>query len=118
MSLVRGLSTLRTDKKPRKFASAQEKKEYLAYKQWQDELKASLKPAEKTRPLKVDYSHVRETAVIPSRMETDMAVAAKKEARVYEGERQLLGIAVMHKSVLVPVFDAEHAKDISKMRRG
>ena len=43
---------------------------------------------------------------------------AKKEAKVYNGERKLLGIATMHKSNLVPVFDKESAKDIAKMRRG
>ncbi|MGZ8924364.1 MAG: hypothetical protein ACXW2E_00640 [Nitrososphaeraceae archaeon] len=42
----------------------------------------------------------------------------KKEVRQYNGERTLLGIAVMHKSNLVPVFDEQDAKDISKMRRG
>jgi hypothetical protein len=43
---------------------------------------------------------------------------AKKEAKVYNGERKLLGIATMHKSNLVPVFDKESAEDIAKMRRG
>ena len=43
---------------------------------------------------------------------------AKKEAKVYNGERKLLGIATMHKSNMVPVFDKESAEDIAKMRRG
>lgn len=43
---------------------------------------------------------------------------AKKEAKVYNGKRKLLGIATMHKSNLVPVFDKESAEDIAKMRRG
>jgi hypothetical protein len=119
MSLVRGLTTLRTDRKPRKFSSAREKREYLEYRAWQEELQASLKPAPKQPArLRADYSHVRETPVIPSRMETDLAVSPRKESRVYDGERKLLGIATMHKSSMVPVFDAEHAKDISRMRRG
>ena len=41
----------------------------------------------------------------------------KEEPMVYSGERKLVGIAVMHKSNLVPVFDEQDAKDISKMRR-
>lgn len=45
-------------------------------------------------------------------------VAAKRDARVYSGERKLLGIAAMHKSNLVPVFDAKDAEDYAKMRRG
>ena len=43
----------------------------------------------------------------------------KKESMVYSGERQLLGIATMHKSNMVPVFadKKEDAKDIAAMRR-
>jgi len=42
---------------------------------------------------------------------------SKKERMVYSGKRKLLGIATMHKSNMVPVFDKEDAKDIAKMRR-
>tara|TARA_B100000900_G_scaffold305299_1_gene263962 strand:+ start:2139 stop:2516 length:378 start_codon:yes stop_codon:yes gene_type:complete len=41
-----------------------------------------------------------------------------KERQIYSGERRLLGVAVMHKSNMVPVFDSQDAKDIAKMRRG
>ena len=41
----------------------------------------------------------------------------KKEIQQYSGKRKLLGIATMHKSNMVPVFDKEDAKDIAKMRR-
>ncbi len=42
-----------------------------------------------------------------------------KERNVYSGERQLLGIATMHKSNMVPIFadKKQDAKDISGMRR-
>ena len=43
---------------------------------------------------------------------------APQERQVYSGERRLLGVAVMHKSNMVPVFDSKDAKDIAKMRRG
>ena len=45
---------------------------------------------------------------------------APKERQVYSGERKLLGVAVMHKSNMVPVFadKKEDAVDIAKMRRG
>ncbi len=39
------------------------------------------------------------------------------ESKVYSGERKLIGIATMHKSNLVPVFDSEDAKDLARMRR-
>lgn len=43
---------------------------------------------------------------------------AKPEEKVYNGERKLLGIATMHKSNMVPVFDKKSAEEIAKMRRG
>ena len=42
---------------------------------------------------------------------------SKKEQFIYNGERKLLGIATMHKSNLVPVWDTDDAKDIARMRR-
>ena len=71
-------------------------------------------------------SYVRETPHYPSISNTDLKdykkdlkhACAKKEPNVYSGERKLLGIAIMHKSNLVPVFDKKDAEDIAKMRRG
>ena len=40
-----------------------------------------------------------------------------KEQLTYSGERRLLGIGIMHKSNLVPIWDEEGAKEISTMRR-
>jgi len=44
---------------------------------------------------------------------------APKERQIYSGERTLLGVAVMHKSNMVPVFadKKEDAIDIAQMRR-
>lgn len=44
---------------------------------------------------------------------------AAKEPMVYSGERQLLGVATMHKSNMVPVFadKKSDAVDIAQMRR-
>ena len=41
------------------------------------------------------------------------------EPMQYSGERKLIGIAAMHKSNLVPVFedDKQYAKDLARMRR-
>jgi len=43
-------------------------------------------------------------------------VATKAKDKVYTGTA-MLGVATMHKSNSVPVFQAEDAKDIAKMRR-
>ena len=46
-----------------------------------------------------------------------VGTSLKKEIQQYSGKRKLLGIATMHKSNMVPIFDKEDAKDIAKMRR-
>lgn len=53
---------------------------------------------------------------LPS-LDTGGGVAAKPAPKVYTGDK-IVGIAAMHKSNLVPVFNEQAAKDISKMRRG
>jgi hypothetical protein len=42
---------------------------------------------------------------------------AKRETKTYSGSQRLLGIATLHKSNMVPVFDRQTAEDIAKMRR-
>ena len=51
-------------------------------------------------------------------LNSDKIFTEKKESLMYTGERKLLGVAVMHKSNLVPVFDQKEAEEISRMRRG
>lgn len=51
-------------------------------------------------------------------MNANTGSTPRMETMVYSGERKLLGIATMHKSNLVPVFDSEDAKDLARMRRG
>ena len=41
----------------------------------------------------------------------------KRQSFTYSGERKLLGIGLLHKSNLVPVWDEEDAKEITRMRR-
>tara|TARA_B100001079_G_scaffold241291_1_gene226693 strand:+ start:349 stop:687 length:339 start_codon:yes stop_codon:yes gene_type:complete len=46
-----------------------------------------------------------------------VGTGVKKQNQQYSGKRKLLGIGIMHKSNLVPIWDEEGAKEISKMRR-
>jgi len=55
---------------------------------------------------------------VPMSHSIPCGLAAKPKPNVYSGERKLLGIATMHKSCLVPVFNESDAVDIAKMRRG
>ena len=58
----------------------------------------------------------RLTNHIPS-LDSGSGVATKKEVQHYTGDA-MIGIGQLHKSNAVPVFKAEDAIDISKMRRG
>jgi len=58
----------------------------------------------------------RFTHHIPS-LDTGAGLAAKKEVTQYTGTA-MIGIGQLHKSNSIPVFQAEDAVDIAKMRRG
>lgn len=58
----------------------------------------------------------RETQHIPSKNSDNMAPCVKPADKVYTGDK-MLGIGTLHKSNAVPVFRAEDAQDIAKMRR-
>ena len=55
---------------------------------------------------------------VPTGDKIQVFTGGKKQAFTYSGERKLLGIGMLHKSNLVPVWDEQDAKEISKMRRG
>lgn len=86
------------------------------------DIKPSTKSTRKvTRVAAIDYPV---TVVDPSRLthhipslDTGKGVAAKKEVQQYTGDA-MIGIGQLHKSNAVPIFQAEDAVDISKMRRG
>ena len=61
----------------------------------------------------------RDTQQVPSMNNRIAGNATRKEPMKYTGERKLLGIATMHKSNLVPVFEdqKEQAIEIAQMRR-
>ena len=61
----------------------------------------------------------RETPEIPSSNSIPSGSCTKQEPMKYTGERRLLGIATMHKSNMVPIFEdnKEEAVEIARMRR-
>lgn len=67
-------------------------------------------------PPKRDYRGADQPRA-PSIVSSGPAVCAPPPTKVYTGDK-MLGIATMHKSNSVPVFSAEEAIDIAKMRRG
>jgi hypothetical protein len=60
-------------------------------------------------------SYVRETPHISS-LSTAGGSATKADPKVYTGTK-VMGIATLHKSNAVPVFNSEEAVEISRMRR-
>ena len=55
---------------------------------------------------------------VPTGDKIPVFTGGKRQAITYSGERKLIGIGLLHKSNLVPVWDEQDAKEISKMRRG
>jgi hypothetical protein len=62
---------------------------------------------------------VRETKQYPSVSNNIGGIATRREPMKYTGKRRLLGIATMHKSNMVPIFEdnKEEAIEIARMRR-
>jgi hypothetical protein len=122
------LSTTSTKKrKTVKFKSAEHKAKYMAEKDaWEKmlkKLKINQDDLKKRRAMSSEVykpttdPFYRKTEHIPSLNSPDcVGVATKKAPPVYTGTL-IKGIATMHKSNAVPVFNDEQAKDIAKMRR-
>jgi len=150
MHLARGLTTLNTKKrKSKKVTEAQLKKYEVQWRQHNKEMrrkhlhqhqfeqlddyiaycKGQYKPkqtkAVSSVPWQYSSPQTRTTENIPSLASKEsFAPATRKESMQYTGERKLVGIAMMHKSNLVPVFADEddttgskQATEIAQMRR-
>jgi hypothetical protein len=147
MSLVRGMTSLNTKKrkatkmtKGRLERLVKEHREHnksmkrihahsniMTFDEYVEYVSGNFKPKTKTSTKAWTWEgpKVRETEYIPSRVTKDsFAPATKKESMQYTGERKLVGIAMMHKSNLVPVFaddddktGSKQATEIAQMRR-
>lgn len=74
-----------------------------------------LSNSKKSISKKPNYNHRSDHNHYQS-LDTGHGQAPKKDLIKYTGDK-LLGIGMMHKSNLVPVFNEDQAKDISTMRR-
>ena len=101
-------------------AQFEEFEDYIAYTRgkYTPKVQKSVTDAQKVAHKSVE-PYRRQTPDIPSAGVDQFAPCAKKEQMVYSGERQLLGVATMHKSNMVPIFadNKEEAKEIAIMRR-
>jgi len=114
------VSTTSTRKRKSKLTD-KAKLQLAAHQQWVEKMTKGMTPDKKvldkswrneyTSSMAVDRSAFTKSGMAPG-------VCAKPEEKVYSGEMQLLGIATMHKSNMVPVFKKQDAEDIARMRRG
>ena len=104
-----------------KWASAEQKRQHEQLTaEWQTLKERTMTKPVQSRPLtrsvpKLAPPPGRETPYIPSR-DSDIGVAAKKDIPVYTGDK-MLGVTILHKSCLQPVFNEQAAVDAAHMRR-
>ena len=91
------------------------KREHREWLESQGLSQSQLKKKSKGSP--VPFPEYKPKRKMPRTSDRITKMSGRSEAQQYSGERKLLGIAIMHKSNLVPVFDEESAREISKMRR-
>ena len=108
------MTTTRYNRKQKQSKSKKLQKAQAEHEQWLAKMGVGKTKAQHTNNIP-DYK-TRDTVPLGNNI---AGHGPAKESMVYSGERQLLGIATMHKSNMVPVFAdrKEDAKDISSMRR-
>ena len=108
------MTTTRYNRKQKQSKSKKLQKAQAEHEQWLAKMGVGKSTAQHTNEIP-DYK-TRDTVPLGNNI---AGHGPRKESMVYSGERQLLGIATMHKSNMVPIFadKKEDAKDIASMRR-
>tara|TARA_B100001057_G_scaffold478420_1_gene548833 strand:- start:6477 stop:6842 length:366 start_codon:yes stop_codon:yes gene_type:complete len=120
MHLVRGMTTTSTKKRKTKGTTAADRKAQAEHDKWLR--KMGVHPEQLAKREKVAVNSIpdykKDSRGIPT-SDRICGNGIKKQGNTYSGERQLLGVATMHKSNMVPVFadKKEDAVDIAQMRR-
>ena len=121
MHLVKGMSTTSTKKRKQKGITAADRAAKVEHEKWLR--KMGVHPEQLAKREKVAVNEIpdykRDSRSLPT-SDTICGNGTRKEGNTYSGERQLLGVATMHKSNMVPIFadKKEDAKEIARMRRG
>ena len=123
MHLVRGMTTTNFKKRKTKNKSKKQLEADAKHEKWlrkmnahPDQIKENKKKNAGVSIRSIpDYRSVGNS--IPTSDVIPGGSTAPAERQIYSGERRLLGVATMHKSNMVPVFDSKDAKDIARMRR-
>ena len=122
MHLVRGMTSLNTKKRKVKRKPGWEKAQ-AEHDAWlrkmnahPDQLK-EIKREFKTYEFKESFSRTTESYPSLSTSDSFRGSTAKTEPKQYTGD-QIVGIATLHKSNMVPITSSKDAKEIARMRRG
>ena len=122
MHLVRGMTSLNTKKRKVKRKPGWEKAQ-AEHDAWlrkmyahPDQLK-EIKREFKTYEFKESFSGTTESYPSLSTSDSFRGSTAKTEPKQYTGD-QIVGIATLHKSNMVPITSSKDAKEIARMRRG
>lgn len=95
---------------------------------WEKMMARHTKPLEKGAKAKSQVSAAAAISKKPTKLlessrlnkqpslDTGYTSTAPRTQMMYSGDK-VLGVALMHKSNLVPIFATEHIEDVSKMRR-
>lgn len=101
------------------------KKQQILQDEWRALMQKHSKPLERGAvAFKVNVSNIRNVSVKKNVSElqkikslvTPGGDATKSPPKIYSGDK-IIGIATMHKSNMVPIFNEEAAKDVAQMRR-
>ena len=108
------MTTTRYNRKQKQSKSKKLQKAQAEHEKWLEKMGVGKSKAQHTN--EIPNYKTRETVKLSNNI---AGHGPAKESMVYSGERQLLGIATMHKSNMVPIFadKKEDAKDIASMRR-
>ena len=107
------------------YTNIRRSKQKLRPKKERDEYEAWLAKHQPKKPIKVVEEKLTYKLTTPPGRETQRfkslntgnVAATAAPRKVYTGDK-VIGIATMHKSNAVPVFNSADAVEISKMRRG
>jgi len=91
------------------------KREHREWLESQGLSRSQLEKKSKGSP--IPFPEYKPKRKMPKTSDRISKISGRAEPQHYSGERKLIGIGMLHKSNLVPVFDQQDAIDISKMRR-
>ena len=115
MHLVPGMTTTSTKRRKPKNKTKSQVEAEVSHNKFLETM--GIDPNKKAKSKKEKLTTSYKTTQEDSSINSVAGVATKRKNHVYSGERKLIGIATMHKSNMVPIFEKDDAKEVARMRR-